>query len=78
METWINMKPLIDSKVKFELMSDHPVILHRNLFYTLEHLLRFGLSKSDYISKITKEPAKIIGIDKIGQIQPEFISLMII
>lgn len=54
-------------------MSDHPVILQRNLFYTLRHVLRFELSKSDSISKITKEPADIIGIDYIGQIKPEFI-----
>ena len=59
-------------------MSDHPLILQRNPFYTLRHLLRFGLSKSDCISKITKEPAEIIGIDNIGQIKPEFISSMII
>lgn len=77
-ESWRNVKPLIDSKVKFALMSDHPVILQRNLFYTLRHLLRFGLSKSDCISKITKEPADIIGIDNIGQIKPGFISSMII
>lgn len=51
-------------------MGDHPVILQRNLFYTLRHLLRFGLSKSDCISKITKEPAEIIGIDYIGQFKP--------
>ncbi|WP_222424870.1 amidohydrolase family protein [Candidatus Nitrosocosmicus arcticus] len=59
-------------------MSDHPVTLTRNLFYTLRHVLRFGLSKSDSISKITKEPADIIGIDDIGQIKPGFISSMIL
>ena len=72
-ENWRNVKHLIDSKVKFALMSDHPVILQRNLFYTLRHLLRFGLSKSDCISKITKEPAEIIGINNIEQIKPGFI-----
>ena len=52
-------------------MSDHPVILQRNLFYMLRHLLLFGLSKSDCISKIIKKLAEIIGIDSIGQIKPD-------
>ena len=77
-ESWRNVPPLIDSKAKFALMSDHPVILQRNLFYTLRHLLLFGLSKSDCISKIIKKPAEIIGIDSIGQIKLGFISSMII
>jgi imidazolonepropionase-like amidohydrolase len=64
------VKPLIDLRLKFAPMSDHPLILQRNIFYTLRQLLRFWLSKSDRISKITKEPADIIGIDNIGQIKP--------
>lgn len=59
-------------------MSDHSVILQRNLFYTLRHLLLFGLSKSDCISKFIKKLAEIIGIDSIGQIKLGFISSMII
>jgi imidazolonepropionase-like amidohydrolase len=77
-ESWRNVKPLIDSKAKFALMSDHPVILQRNMFYTLRHLLRFGLSKSKAISKITKESADIIGIDDLGQIKPGFKSSFVI
>lgn len=77
-ESWKNVKPLIDSKAKFSLMSDHPVILQRNIFYTLRHLLRFGLSKSDAISKITKESADIIGIYDLGQIKPGFKSSFVI
>lgn len=77
-ESWKNVKPLIDSRAKFSLMSDHPVILQRNMFYTLRHLLRFGLSKSDAISKITKESADIIGIDDLGQIKPGFKSSFVI
>ena len=63
---------------KFSLMSDHPVILQRNIFYTLRHLLRFGLSKSEAISKITRESAYIIGIDNLGQIKPGFKSSFVI
>ena len=60
-------------------MSDHPVILQRNMFYTLRHLLRFNLSKAKAISKITKEPAEIIGVDNIiGQVKPGSKASMII
>jgi imidazolonepropionase-like amidohydrolase len=57
------------SKAKFSFMSDHPVILQRNLFYTLRHLLRLGMSKAESISKITKESAEIIGVNDIGQVK---------
>jgi imidazolonepropionase-like amidohydrolase len=77
-ESWKNVKPLIDSKAKFSLMSDHPVILQRNIFYTLRHLLRFGLSKSEAISKITRESADILGIGNLGQIKHGFKSSFVI
>jgi imidazolonepropionase-like amidohydrolase len=73
-ESWRNIEKLIKSKAKFALMSDHPVILQRNLFYCLRHLLRFGLSRADAISKITKEPAEIIGVKNLGQISKGFIA----
>jgi imidazolonepropionase-like amidohydrolase len=70
-ESWRNVNVLLKSDAKFSVMSDHPVILQRNIFYTLRHLLRFGLSKSQAISKITKEPAEIIGVqDNLGQVKP--------
>lgn len=68
-ESWRNVGKIIRSGAKFSLMSDHPVILQRNLFYTLRHLLRFGLSKSDAISTITSMPAETFGIKDIGQIR---------
>jgi imidazolonepropionase-like amidohydrolase len=71
-ESWRNVEKLITSKVKFSFMSDHPVILQRNLFYTLRHLLRFGVSKAEAISKITKESAEIIGVNNIGQVKAGF------
>lgn len=71
-ESWRNVEKLIKSKAKFALMSDHPVILQRNLFYGLRHLLRFGLSRSEAISKITKEPAEIIEAKKLGHISPGY------
>src|ERR671910_680408 len=71
-ESWRNVEKLIASKAKFSFMSDHPVILQRNLFYTLRHLLRFGVSKANAISKISKEAAEIIGMNDIGQVKPGF------
>ena len=41
-------------------------------------MLRFGLSKADAISKITKEAAEIIGVEKIGQIKPVFKASMVV
>jgi imidazolonepropionase-like amidohydrolase len=69
-ESWRNVHVLLKSDAKFSLMSDHPVILQRNMFYTLRHLLRFGLSKAEAISKITKEPTEITGVqESIGQVK---------
>ncbi len=50
-------------------MSDHPVTIQRNLFYSLLHLLRFGLSRAQAISEITREPAEIIGAQNIDEVR---------
>jgi imidazolonepropionase-like amidohydrolase len=71
-ESWRNTEKLLKSGAKFSVMSDHPVILQRNILYSLRHMLRFGLSRANAISKITKEAAEIIGIQNIGQIKPGF------
>jgi imidazolonepropionase-like amidohydrolase len=77
-ESWKNVKKLLNSGIKFSLMSDHPVILQRNIFYSLRHMLRFGLSKAHAISKITKDAAEIIGVQNIGQIRPGFKASLIV
>jgi imidazolonepropionase-like amidohydrolase len=60
-------------------MSDHPAILQRNMFYTLRHFLRFGMSKANAISKTSKEAAEIIGAqDTIGQISPGFKASLVV
>ncbi len=71
-ESWRNSEKLLNSGAKFSIMSDHPVILQRNILYSLRHLLRFGLSKADAISKISKEAAEIIGAQNIGQVRAGF------
>lgn len=63
-ESWRNVRHLIDSGVKFALISDHPVVLQRNLLLELRHLRRFGLSKGQCISKITRNAAEILKIAK--------------
>jgi imidazolonepropionase-like amidohydrolase len=78
-ESWKNVDLLLKSSAKFSLMSDHPVILQRNMFYTLRHVLRFNLSKAEAIAKITREPAEIIGVqNNIGQIKPGWKASMVI
>lgn len=59
-------------------MSDHPIILQRNIFYTLRHLLRLGLSKSCAISKITSEAAEILGMEKLGRIKEGFKTSLVV
>lgn len=76
--SWRNAELLLRSGAKFSLMSDHPIILQRNMFYTVRHLLRFGLSKSDAISKITSEAADIIGAQNIGQVKPGYKASLIV
>ncbi len=63
-ETWKNARQLIDSGVKFTVMSDHPIVLQRNLFLQMRFFRRLGLSKEQCISKITKEAAEILRMDK--------------
>lgn len=77
-ESWRNAEQLLNSGAKFSIMSDHPVILQRNIFYSLRHLLRFGLSKALAISKISKEAAEIIGAQNIGQIRAGFKASLVV
>ncbi len=77
-ESWKNVEKLLKSAAKFSMMSDHPVTLQRNLFYSLRHLLRFGISKAEAISKITREPAEIIGAQNIGEIKQGFKASLVV
>lgn len=77
-ESWRNVEKLLKSGAKFSVMSDHPVILQRNILYTLRHMLRFGLSRANAISKITREAAEITGVENIGQIKPSFKASMVV
>ncbi len=67
-ESWRNCKLIMDSGVKFCMMSDHPVILQRNLFLTMRHFLKFGMPREEAVAKLTREPAEILGIENLGTI----------
>ncbi len=64
-ENWRNIKLLIQSGVEFGLMTDHPVILSRQLFLQTRWFLRAGLTKTQAIEIITRQNARILGIDHI-------------
>ncbi len=69
-ESWKNVKYLLESGVEYGLMTDHPVMLQRNLLHQLRYFLRFGVSKEKAIGVITYNNAKILGIeDKLGSIE---------
>ena len=67
-ESWRNTEKVLNSGIKFCMMSDHPVILQRNIFYTMRHFMRFGMNREDVISKLTSQPADILGIKSLGKI----------
>ena len=70
-ETWRNVKLLVEVRPFFGLMSDHPVVLQRNLFLQLRFFRRFGMSRAECISLITYNNAKILGIDNVlGTLEP--------
>ncbi|MEM0158869.1 MAG: amidohydrolase family protein [Thermoplasmataceae archaeon] len=73
-ESWRNCKAVIDSGIRFCLMSDHPVILQRNTFLTTRHLIRFGMSREQAIAKLTSEPAEILKIPSLGMVQQGYIA----
>ena len=77
-ESWRNVEFLMKSGVKFSMMSDHPVILQRNIFLTMRHFLRFGMEKAEAISKLTSEAAEILGVSNLGSIKPGFIPSMVL
>jgi len=68
-ESWRNAEKVLNSGIKFCMMSDHPVILQRNLFYTMRHFMRFGLGREEVIAKLTSQPAEILGIKSLGRVE---------
>ncbi len=77
-ETWRNMKYLVEVEPRFALMTDHPVVLQRNLFLQLRFFRRFGMSKEKAISLITGNAADIIGAENIGKIKKGNLASLIV
>ncbi|MEJ2688739.1 MAG: amidohydrolase family protein [Deltaproteobacteria bacterium] len=64
-EAWRNVQHLIASEIPFGLMTDHPVVLSRNLFLQTRLLVRAGLTKQRAIEVITRQNAEILGISEV-------------
>ena len=77
-ETWRNCRTVHESGVNFGMMSDHPVILQRNIFLTMRHFIRFGMSKHEAVSRLTKSTAEIIGAEKLGSIRKGYLASLVV
>ena len=64
-ESWHNIQHLIQSKVDFGLMTDHPVVLSRQLFMQTKWFLRLGLTKQDAVEIVSRKNAEILGIQNM-------------
>ncbi|MCX7590728.1 MAG: amidohydrolase family protein [Kiritimatiellae bacterium] len=66
-KNWRNARLLIESGVKFGLMTDHPVTPSWSILQQTRFLLRCGLTKQQAIETITRVNAEILGIaDRVG------------
>ena len=63
-EDWRNIRHLLASRVQFGLMSDHPVTLARQLFLQTRWFVRAGMSKQQAIELVSRQNARILGIDE--------------
>ena len=69
-ESWKNVRFLIESGVNFGMMSDHPVMLQRNIMMQMRYFMRYGMSKEECINKLTAATASILGAEKfVGSIE---------
>ena len=68
-EYWRNIRYIAESGLRFAVMSDHPVVLQRNLYLQLRFFRRFGMSREEAISLITGNAADILGVKDIGKIE---------
>jgi imidazolonepropionase-like amidohydrolase len=62
-ESWRNIRHLLDSGVEFGLMTDHPVMLQRDLHLQLRHFVRLGLNRAQAIEIITRKNSEILGVN---------------
>lgn len=62
---WRNIRHLIDSKVQFGLMTDHPVVLSNQLLLQTRWFLRSGYSKQQAVELITRRNAEVLELDDV-------------
>jgi imidazolonepropionase-like amidohydrolase len=64
-ENWRNIRHLLESKVQFGLMTDHPVTPARQIFLQTRWFMRLGLTKQEAIEVVSRRNAEILGIGRI-------------
>ena len=64
-ENWRNIHHLLESGVKYGLMSDHPVTPSRQLLLQTRWFIRAGLSKQQAIEILSRNNAELLGIDRM-------------
>ncbi|NVL93019.1 MAG: amidohydrolase family protein [Desulfobacterales bacterium] len=64
-ENWQNIRHLLDSRVEYGLMTDHPVTPARQLFLQTRWFTRAGLSRQQAIEIVSRKNADILGLSKL-------------
>ncbi len=77
-ETWRNIEYITRSGLKFAVMSDHPVVLQRNLYLQLRLFRRFGMTREEAISLISGNAADIIGAEGIGKVKKGYKASLVV
>lgn len=62
---WRNIVHLVSSGVDFGLMTDHPVVLARQLLLQTRWFMRAGFSQQQAVELVTRQNAKILGLTGI-------------
>jgi len=64
-ENWRNIRYLLDSKVQYGLMTDHPVTPARQIFLQTRWFMRAGVTKQEAVEIVSRRNAEILGIENI-------------
>ena len=64
-ENWQNIRHLLDSRVEYGLMTDHPVTPARQLFLQTRWFTLAGLSRQQAIEIVSRKNADILGLSKL-------------
>ncbi len=68
-EYWRNIRHIVEVRPRFAVMSDHPVVLQRNLYLQLRYFRRFGMTREEAISLISGNVSDILGLKDIGKVK---------